>query len=108
MTWEFIDGHRTWVGTPGDAPSSEVSTASTPSLISTSEDGSLPPCEVHPGYVMRPDTIALHFPADTYRTLMALFPQQAGHIQAVALDVELEAERQQQDARDKVITGGLR
>lgn len=54
----------------------------------------LPPCTVHAGYVMRPDSVALHFHPDAVPALAALFPQHADALHAARLDVEMEAESQ--------------
>lgn len=82
-----------------DAPRPIETTPQTPVTPDQQSGGvALPACDAHPGYVMRLDTVALHFPIDAVPALAELFPQHADALHAAALDVEMEAESQQDAA----------
>lgn len=93
---ESVDGRR-WpqrAVTPDAPPRPETSLTPAPDQ----QDGvgaDLPLFDVYAGFVMRPDSVALHFPLDAVPALAELFPQHADALHAAALDVEMEAERQQ-------------
>ena len=90
------------------APASESSTASTPSLISDSDAGSLPPFAITADYAT--SMVALLFDPEDIPQLAAhpLFVHEARLLHGAATDCELWIEEQIQRDRDKAITGGFR
>jgi hypothetical protein len=104
---EFVDGRR-WPEraiTPDSSVAPDAPAAPDPDQ--QAQPGAFPEFTVHAGYVMRPDSIALHFHPDTAPVLAELFPAQADNLHAAALDVEMEAERQQHEAADRAVLRGV-
>lgn len=97
--YENVDGHRVWTESPTTsvAPEEPASASSDQVALAGALDD-FPGFDVYPGYAMHADSVALHFPLTAVPALAELFPTEAEKLRAAALDVEQEAEYQQNRA----------